>query len=90
MSSCRIEHPLLKAPVLGVLNTAQSPRQYHRGLRATRSDVLRLHAEAAGAYADHPVLLRVRELETLARLATNAEARLYIGFDKHAELQHAD
>jgi regulator of protease activity HflC (stomatin/prohibitin superfamily) len=51
---------------------------------------LRLHADAAGAYADHPVLLRVRELETLARLATNAEARLYIGFDKHAELRHAE
>jgi regulator of protease activity HflC (stomatin/prohibitin superfamily) len=51
---------------------------------------LRLHAEAAGAYADHPVLLRVRELETLARLATNAEARLYIGFDKHTELQHVE
>ncbi|TDC48831.1 slipin family protein [Actinomadura sp. KC345] len=48
---------------------------------------LRLHAGAAAAYADHPVLLRVRELEALARLATNAEARLYIGFDKHAELR---
>ena len=51
------------------------------------AEALRLHAEAAGAYADHPVLLRVRELETLSRLATNAEARLYIGFDKHAELR---
>jgi hypothetical protein len=29
----------------------------------------------------------VRELETLARLATNAEAPLYIGFDKHTGLQ---
>ncbi len=51
---------------------------------------LRLHAEAAGAYADHPVLLRVRELETLSRLATNAEARLYIGFDKHTELRSVE
>jgi regulator of protease activity HflC (stomatin/prohibitin superfamily) len=54
------------------------------------AEALRLHAEAAGAYADHPVLLRVRELETLSRLATNAEARLYIGFDKHAELRQAE
>ncbi|MGH3379629.1 MAG: slipin family protein [Actinoallomurus sp.] len=54
------------------------------------AEALRLNAEAAGAYADHPVLLRVRELETLARLATNAEARLYIGFDKHAELRQAE
>ena len=54
------------------------------------AEALRLHAEAASAYADHPALLRLRELETLARLATNAEARLYIGFDKHTELQHLE
>jgi regulator of protease activity HflC (stomatin/prohibitin superfamily) len=40
-------------------------------------------AEAASAYAEHPALLRLRELETLSRLAGNAEARIYIGFDKH-------
>jgi regulator of protease activity HflC (stomatin/prohibitin superfamily) len=55
-----------------------------------RAETQRLQAEAASAYADHPVLLRVRELETLSRLATNAEARLYIGFDKHTELQHRE
>jgi regulator of protease activity HflC (stomatin/prohibitin superfamily) len=43
-------------------------------------------AEAAAAYAQHPALLRLRELETLTALGGNAEARLYIGFDKHAEL----
>lgn len=42
-------------------------------------------AEAAEAYARHPALLRVRELETLAALAGNANARLYIGFDKHRD-----
>jgi regulator of protease activity HflC (stomatin/prohibitin superfamily) len=41
-------------------------------------------AEAASAYAQHPALLRLRELETLSRLAGNAEARIYIGFDKHS------
>jgi regulator of protease activity HflC (stomatin/prohibitin superfamily) len=42
-------------------------------------------AAAASAYAEHPALLRVRELETLGALGANAEARLYIGFDKHSD-----
>ncbi|MEU4693537.1 slipin family protein [Actinoplanes sp. NPDC023714] len=48
-------------------------------------DALRRLAEAAEAYARHPALLRLRELETLGALGANAEARLYIGFDKHVE-----
>jgi regulator of protease activity HflC (stomatin/prohibitin superfamily) len=69
---------------------AESRAETQRMQAAADAETLRLHAEAAGAYADHPVLLRVRELETLSRLATNAEARLYIGFDKHAELSEAE
>jgi hypothetical protein len=61
----------------------------NRVLAAERLSEAQL-VEAAGAYADHPVLLRVRELETLARLTTNAGARLYIGFDKHTELRHVE
>jgi hypothetical protein len=30
--------------------------------------------------------LRLRELETLAEVAKNANARIFIGFDKHADL----
>lgn len=47
-------------------------------------DALRRLAAAAEAYAEHPALLRLRELETLGALGSNAAARLYIGFDKHA------
>lgn len=36
------------------------------------------------AYAKHPALLRMLELETLNELARNANARIYIGFEKHA------
>ena len=46
-------------------------------------DALRRLAAAAEAYAEHPALLRLRELETLGALGSNAAARLYIGFDKH-------
>jgi regulator of protease activity HflC (stomatin/prohibitin superfamily) len=45
---------------------------------------LREKEQAASAYARHPALLRLAELETLRALATSANARIYIGFDKHA------
>jgi regulator of protease activity HflC (stomatin/prohibitin superfamily) len=48
-------------------------------------DALNRLAEAAAAYAEHPALLRVRELETLGALGANPAARLYIGFDKHSD-----
>ena len=52
----------------------------------TESDVRSLkEMESAGdAYNANPALLRLRELETLRELARNANARIYIGFDKHA------
>jgi regulator of protease activity HflC (stomatin/prohibitin superfamily) len=40
--------------------------------------------ESAKAYARHPALLRLEELETLRELAKTANARIYIGFEKHA------
>lgn len=44
---------------------------------------LRQREQAASAYAEHPALIRLVELETLKALAGNANARLYIGIDKH-------
>ena len=53
----------------------------------TEADVnaLRERAQAAEAYTQHSALLRLEELETLRGLARNANARIYIGFDKHLE-----
>jgi regulator of protease activity HflC (stomatin/prohibitin superfamily) len=51
---------------------------------AAEVEALRQRAEAAEAYASHPALLRLRELETMATLGQNAQARIYIGFDKHS------
>jgi regulator of protease activity HflC (stomatin/prohibitin superfamily) len=50
-------------------------------------EALRRQAEAAEAYARHPALLRLRELETLSALAQTAQARIYVGFDKHASAE---
>lgn len=47
---------------------------------------LREQAAAAEAYARHPALVRLRELQTLSEVGKNANARIFIGFDKHAEL----
>lgn len=44
---------------------------------------LREREQAAKAYTVHPALLRLQELETLRELARTANARIYIGFDKH-------
>src|SRR5712671_6739149 len=57
----------------------------------SKAEVQRLQTEAeikrlreregnAQAYAKHPALLRMLELETLTDLARNANARIYIGF----------
>ena len=47
--------------------------------------------KSARAYAEHPALLRLRELDTMQALAKNANARIYIGFAKHqAENEKTD
>jgi len=44
---------------------------------------LRESKDAAAALAASPALLRLRELEALKELGRSANARIYIGFDKH-------
>jgi regulator of protease activity HflC (stomatin/prohibitin superfamily) len=53
-------------------------------------DALNRLAAAANAYAEHPALLRVRELDAMRALGTNTGARLYIGFDKHSDRLSTD
>jgi regulator of protease activity HflC (stomatin/prohibitin superfamily) len=55
----------------------------------TEAEIQRLQERerTAQAYAKHPALLRMLELEALSELARNGNARIYIGFDKHAGLQ---
>lgn len=54
-------------------------------LRGKAEAEARAYAEritAAEALEQHPALLRLAELETLRELARNANARLYLGFDR--------
>lgn len=50
---------------------------------AAESRAYEERVKAAGALEEHPALLRMAELETLRDLAQNANARLYLGFDRH-------
>jgi regulator of protease activity HflC (stomatin/prohibitin superfamily) len=70
------------------LLSARSDAEAERIRTDAEVDALKRRAEAAAAYTEHPALLRLRELETLAELGGNAEARLYVGFDKHVDLSH--
>lgn len=44
---------------------------------------------AAEALESHPAMLRMAELETLRELAKNANARLYLGFDRNGLALHS-
>ncbi|HEY7225810.1 MAG TPA: slipin family protein [Micromonosporaceae bacterium] len=63
---------------------AQAAAEAERIRAEGAAEALRARAENADAYTQHPALLRLQELQSLAALAHNPAARLYIGFDKHA------
>jgi regulator of protease activity HflC (stomatin/prohibitin superfamily) len=65
--------------------TAQSDAEAMRVKTEAEIQALREREQAATAYRDHPALLRLRELETLRELARSANARIYIGFEKHTK-----
>lgn len=55
----------------------------------TETEICRLQERerTTQAYSKHPALLRMLELGALGELARNGNARIYIGFDKHAALR---
>jgi regulator of protease activity HflC (stomatin/prohibitin superfamily) len=63
--------------------TAQSDAEAMRVKTEAETQALRDRELAAQAYRDHPALLRLRELETMREMARSANARIYIGFEKH-------
>jgi regulator of protease activity HflC (stomatin/prohibitin superfamily) len=65
-------------------HSAEAAAEVHRIKTEADISALTESAKAAGAYADNPALLRLRELDTMRELARNANARIYIGFNKHA------
>lgn len=63
--------------------TATAAAEARRMAATADVEALRQLEAAGAALAANPALLRLRELDALRDLAKNANARLYIGFDKH-------
>ncbi len=51
---------------------------------------LRDSEQSAKAYAAHPALLRLRELETLKELSSSANVKIYVGFDRPGKADEKD
>jgi regulator of protease activity HflC (stomatin/prohibitin superfamily) len=66
---------------------AQAAAEAQRVTTEAEVEALRRREDAAKAYKAHPALLRLQELETLRDLARTANARIYIGFDKHLPME---
>jgi regulator of protease activity HflC (stomatin/prohibitin superfamily) len=66
---------------------AQADAEATRVKTEAEINALREREKAAEAYSAHPALLRLQELETLRALARTANARIYIGFDKHRAME---
>jgi regulator of protease activity HflC (stomatin/prohibitin superfamily) len=67
--------------------SAQAEADAQRIKTETEVQGMRDLAAASQSFQDHPVLLRLRELESIAALAKNANARIYIGFDKNGVVE---
>jgi regulator of protease activity HflC (stomatin/prohibitin superfamily) len=63
--------------------SAQSQAEAHTIQTEAEIEALRRREATATAYTTHPALLRLQELQTLRELSQLANARIYIGFDKH-------
>ncbi len=79
-----------EAEAQAVRLAAQAAAEADRIRAAAAAQGLRQSEEAAALYEAHPSLLRVRELEAMAELARNANARIYVGFPKHAAAGRPD
>jgi len=64
--------------------SAQAAAESQRIKTEAEVEALKQTSASAEAYSSNPALLRLRELETLRELARNANARIYIGFEKHS------
>lgn len=71
-------------------SAARAAAEVERLQTEAETQSLREREKAAQAYSTHPALLRLRELETLRELAQSANARIYIGFDKYANLTRGE
>ena len=85
----KAENQRVEAEALATATRLQAQAAAEAQRVTTEAEVAALqHREsAAEAYKSHPALLRLQELVTLRELARTANARIYIGFDKHLRVE---
>jgi len=85
-AGARLESERLEAQLKAESQRLAAQNQAEMQRISTESEVesLRRRAELASVYQQHPALLRLQELKTLQLLGANANARLYVDFDKRA------
>lgn len=66
----------------GIRRAAEADADASRIRLAAEVKAIQARSDVASAFAEHPALLRLRELEALSDLASTASARLYIDFDR--------
>jgi regulator of protease activity HflC (stomatin/prohibitin superfamily) len=95
MSQAQLVEARTKAEVQRIEAQAAAEAERSRALGAAEAQRIRTEAEVqalrqkeqgARAYATHPALLRLAELETLQALGRSANARIYIGFDNNTRM----
>jgi regulator of protease activity HflC (stomatin/prohibitin superfamily) len=74
-----------EARLIAQRQNAENEAQIQRIKTETEMKSLQEREGIAKAYTNHPALLRILELETLRQMGANANARIYIGFDKQAQ-----
>jgi regulator of protease activity HflC (stomatin/prohibitin superfamily) len=67
---------------------AQAEAEVQRIKTQADIEALRERQQAAQAYTEHPALMRILELETLAELSRTANARIYVNFDQPNGARH--
>jgi regulator of protease activity HflC (stomatin/prohibitin superfamily) len=65
--------------------TAEAEVEAFKLRHAAEIAAMEAKARAAQSFAGNTAALRLRELEAIAEIAKNANARIFIGFDKHSE-----
>jgi len=74
-----------EAAVASARRLAESDADNRRLAAEAERDARQEAAKSAEAFRANPALLRLEELKALRELAANANARIYIGFDKHKD-----
>jgi regulator of protease activity HflC (stomatin/prohibitin superfamily) len=88
-AQARAENARIEAEARSLVERISAESQAHIERIKTEAEMegLRSREKTAAAYTAHPALLRLEELRALRDLSQLANARIYIGFEKHSKAE---